>query len=271
MPRERVRFDGYNSDGEKASVYVGLYNGCLDIHDADIHTGAVNKYVRQDTATATTISTESAVNATSIAVANTAGFVVGDRLFIDTTTVETTLPQITAIAAGTPGTFTLDRRLDEAHLIGDSVTKTVINIKTLAGTLASPQIFKAAPELEEVWHIETISLTMAHTGAGNFDTFGGIPKLTNGLVLRVRLNGVYSTLTNWKDNGEINDDTNDVQFITRAGVSADGTVAAGEFKRITGAIIKLDGSTLDQFEVYCQDNLTALGFLKIKIQGHLEL
>lgn len=243
----------------------------LDIHDADIHNGAVNRYLHQHGGTTTTISTASAVNDYIINVANTAGLIVGDSLHINTGSVEFTHPEIIAVGAGSPGTLTLDRRLDQAHDIGDEVTNAVIDLASQIGTLAAPQLYAAWPEPGEIWHITNLTLAMGHGTAGDFGLFGNIAALTNGVVVRVRINGNYGTLTNWKTNGDINVDTGEVSFHTRSsGGGTFGTAANGAFKARTGAVMRLDGSTNDQFEIYVQDDLTTLDFWNMKVQGHLE-
>ena len=297
MATEKIRFDGKTADGSPASVLVDVVDGklasmtvgadgnpissffdpdngeyYLNIHNTDAHHEIINKDLVQSTAVATTIATETVVNDTSIIVADTAGFAVGNHVLIDTTAEETTLPRITAITPGTPGTLTLDRRLDVIHVVGDSVTKVVVNIKTPAGTLATPQIFSAAPRAGEIWHITHISVSMGMGSAGDFGLFGNLTALTNGVNLRILRDGVYSTLTDWKTNGDINTDTSDVKFYTRSGGGGThGLASAGDFIGITGAVIRLDGNTGDKFEVYVQDDLTALVFFYMKLQGHFEI
>ena len=265
----------YTGDLDTGNVRLKVHNGALDIHDADVHTTAVNKYIHQHTATTTTVSTTSVANDYQLIVADTTGFVVGDTLHINTGTVEPTHPTIIAVAAGTPGTFTLDRRLDRAHSIGDVVTKVIINLASQAGTLASPQEYFAGPEDGEVWHVQNLTLAMGHTTSGDFGLFGNLAALTNGVVLRVRINGNYGTLTNWKTNSDINVDTGEVDFHARSGGQGTyGTAANGAFKVRTGAVMRLDAATSDRFEVYVQDDLTTgpndLVFWNMKVQGHLE-
>lgn len=254
---------------------IGSLDGALNIHEADVHTVVINEQLYQATATTTTISVQTVVNDTSLNVANTAGFAIGDNIRIDTTAVESTLPRITAITAGAPGVLTLDRQLDNVHLVGDAVTKVYTDIAlatpAIAGTLAAPQIFETGPGVGDIWHIYTITISMAHTAAGDMGKFGDLAALTNGLVLRAKIGGVYATLTNWKDSGDINNDTGNVSFPARSGGGGSyGTSAQGQLRIVTGAILRLDGTLGDKFYVYNQDDLTTLGFLKMKAQGHLE-
>lgn len=246
--------------------------GARDTYDADVHNSAVNQYVHQHTAVTTTLAVDSSVNTNIISVSDATGFVVGDTIDINTTTIETTHPTIISISAATgPSNFTLDRQLDVAHLAGDEVTQAIINLASQIGTLAVPQEYLAGPPAGQVWHITNLTLAMGHGTAGDFGLFGNISALTNGVILRVKVNGRYGTLTNWKTNGEINVDTGEVTFHTRSsGGGTHGTAANGAFKTRTGAVMRLDGNSGDKFEVYVQDDLTALNFWNMKIQGHVE-
>lgn len=243
----------------------------LDIHDADVHTRAVNRQVAQVSGATTTLATASEPQDYQINVVDTAGFVVGNHLYIDTGALESTYPTIVAITPGAPGVFTLDRRLDIAHAAGDSVQNAIVNLSSQVGTLATPQEYWAGPEPGDVWHITNLTLALGHGSAGDFGLFGNLPRLTNGVLLRARVGGEYATLTNWKTNGEINVDTGEVSFHTRSGGQGTfGTAANGAFKPRTGAVIRLDGNAGDRFEVYVQDDLTDLVFWNMKVQGHYE-
>ena len=241
----------------------------LSIHDADVHNRAVNKYLHQHTAVSSTISTATLVNDTAIEIADTTGFLVGDSLHINTTNLEPTHPEVISIAAGTPGTLTIDSPLDRAHSIGDEVVVSVVDLASQIGSLAVPQEYWAAPQPGEVWHITNLTLAMGHGTAGDFGLFGNLAELTNGVVLRAKVSGNYGTLTNWKTNGDINVDTGEVDFHVRSGGGGThGTSTNGAFRRRTGAVLRLDGDEGDRFEVYVQDNLTTLAFWKMKVQGH---
>ena len=250
---------------------IGSLKGALAIHDADVHNSAVNKLLHQHTATSTTLSADSAIDDYQITVADTAGFIVGNSLHINTGSIEVTHPVITAITPGTPGVLVLDRRLDRAHDAGDEVTNAIIDLASQIGTLAAPQIYWAGPEPGEVWHITHFTLAMGHNSAGDLGLFGNLTKLPNGVVLRAFVDGHYGTLTNWKTNGDINLDTGNIDFPLRSGGGGThGTTADGPFKIRTGAVLRLDGDLGDRFEVYVQDDLTGIFFWSMKAQGHRE-
>lgn len=268
FPSANYTYDGFGNP-------IGSLKNALNIHDADVHNIIINKYLHQHSLTETNLNLASGANDYIITVDDTTGFVVGDYLHIDTTSVETTHPQILAIAAGAPGTFTLDRRLDVAHSIGDTITKAIVDMSSQAGTLATPQEYYAGPEAGKVWHLTRILFEMTHTAAGDLGKFGAIaaPGLTNGVLLRALINGQYGTLTNWKTNANIKTDMFDVVFDSRAGGAGTyGTTGRGTFKE-AGAVLRLDGDTGDRLEVYVQDDITPgttnMQTFTMKAQGHV--
>ena len=242
----------------------------LNTHDPDVHNFVVNKYLHLHGGVSTTLVADTVAGSTyQIQVADTTGFIVGDYLHIDTTSVETTHPRITAITPGTPGTFTLDRRLDRLHLIGDTVELAVIDMAA-GGTMASPLEYWIGPEVGEVFHITRILFEMTHGTAGDLGLFGNLAALTNGVVIRAKINGQYGTLTNWKTNANIKTDMFDVVFDTRSsGGGTHGTTGRGTFKE-AGAVLRLDAATNDRLEIYIQDNLSGLLSFTMRAQGHLE-
>jgi len=252
-------------DGEA----ISSLNNALDIHDADVHSAIVNRYAFQNTATTTTLAVATVGDGTEyqITVASSVGFSVNDRIFIDTSIDEVTLPIIKAIAGNV---ITLDRRLDKAHAIGDSVTKVITNMASQAGTLASPQSYKLAPMSGEVWHITRLLLSITHNTAGDLGLFGDLAALTNGVVLRVYVSGQFGTLTNWKTSADIKDDMYDVDFDSRSsGGGTYGTSGRGTFKN-AGSIVRLDGTLGDYIEILVQDDITGLLSFQVKFQGHPE-
>lgn len=260
-----------DGNGNPLSSYYSAQTNqyVLNIHDADVHTSIVNQYIHQHTATQTTLAADTAVNDTSFTVVSAVGFVIGDYIHINTTSIETTHPTIINIVGNV---ITIDRRLDVIHLTGDEVIKVIVNMSLAgqAGTLAAPQEYFAGPPPGEVWHLTRLLFEMTHGTGGDLGLFGNIAALTNGVLIRARINGNYGTLTNWKTNANIKTDMFDVVFDLRSGGGGThGTTGRGTFKE-AGAIIRLDGDTYDQFELYVQDDITALNTFTMKVQGHLE-
>lgn len=245
--------------------------GAIDVHNADVHNVIVNQYIHQDDPAAqTTITANTAIGDYQIVVDSVIGFAVNDFIHVNTTTTETTHPRITAINGNT---FTLDRRLDKAHFIGDVVDKAVIDMARVGqvGTMADPQIYYGGPPAGEVWHITRILFSMVHGTAGDLGLFGNITALVNGTVLRARVSSQYGTLTNWKTNADMKTDMFDVEFDSRSGGQGSfGTSGRGSFAVGTDAVVRLDGDQGDRFEVIVQDDITLLDFFAMKVQGHTE-
>jgi len=81
-----------------------------DVNSAWLHRKIVNQFYHQHTGNITTLNTAASEGDISISVADTSGFIVGDELKIEENgSEEIGIPIITVVAAGTPGTLTLDR------------------------------------------------------------------------------------------------------------------------------------------------------------------
>ena len=164
--------------------------------------------------------------------------------------------------------LTLDRRVDHGHEVGTTVeiVHTDLNVQ---GSLTAPVEYIIRPDSNDVIYITRLVLSMIHGSAGDMGLFGDLPPLSNGMMMRLRRNGQYLTLTNWKDNDEIKDDMFDVTFDSRAsGGGSWGTSGRWTFARF-GVELRLDGSTNDQLEVYVQDDLRLLDHISIKAHGHI--
>jgi hypothetical protein len=203
----------------------------------------------------------------TITLASVVGFAEDEFIHIDTTSVEPTHPQIVDI---TGNVLTLDRYLDEAHEIGDAVERAEMDMADVVGSITTPIEYYIGPPDGEVWHINRILFEMTHSTAGDLGLFGNLAALTNGVIMRVRRNGQYRTLTNWKANADLKSDMFDVDFDTRSsGGGTFGTSGRWTFDRL-GATVELTGGTNDRIEVYIQDDITGLLTFTMKGQGHLE-
>lgn len=254
--------DGYGNP-------IQSFNGALNVHDPHGHNVIINEKFHQHTTTATTFAVDAPAQSTSIAVVSSTGFTVGDPIHIEDGVIETNHPIITLIVGNV---FTLDRPLDNAFAIGDSITKTIQNMNVV-GSLLSPQSFRVIPRSGEVWHLMRILIEITHsTSLGDNGLFGDLPALTNGVLLR-RYDGTtakYNTFTDWKDNGDIMTDMYDVNYSARSGNKGSyGTNARGTFYA-TGAVLRLDADAGDFLELLIQDDLSALDSFRINAQGHIE-
>jgi hypothetical protein len=267
----------YGANGGNGDPVYSL-NNAQNTHNADVHNQIINNYLHQHTGISTTLAADTSGDGTAykLLVLDAAGFANFDYLHINTTSAESTHAQIVSSVPALPYTgpavFTLDRRLDKAHSVGDTIIKAIVNMALQDGTIDTPQYYFIGPPAGKVWHLTRILFEMTHDVAGDLGKFGGVTALVNGMVLRARNDGQWGTLTNWKRNGDIKTDMFDVVFDDRSGGGgAYGTSGRGTFTE-AGAVLRLDGDKGDIFQVYHQDVLTttSINTLTIKVQGHYE-
>jgi len=138
----------------------------------------------------------------------------------------------------------------------------------------APIAFRVIPDLNQVWHIITITISLTHNGASDSSLFGDIAALTNGLTLRAfkgdgQGGGQYRTFTNWKTNAQIGLDFGGVDYIPKVGGGDNATFATASIKLVAGAVPELNGANGDYLEMLVQDNLSTLLTANGKIQGHV--
>jgi len=247
---------------------IESFRGALNTHDSDVHHSFVNNYFHQHT-TATTFAVNAPAGSTQITLTSAVGFAVGDFLHIQDGGYEIVHPRINVLVGNVA---TLDRPLDNAYVIGDGIQKAILNMAAV-GSLAAPQSFKLIPNTGEIWHIETITLDMIHSTAGDNGLFGNLAPLLNGVCLRFYsgATGKFITITNWHSNSGISLDMGGINYIARSGGGGSyGTNAIGNFKFQTGSVVYINGTAGDYIEFLIQDNLTGLTSFRAKAQGHTE-
>lgn len=243
-------------------------SGAIDVHEADVHNIPINDFLHRHTGTQTTLASAVTAGDTQITVASATGFAVGDLIHLGSTLqyLEPRHPIITAIAGVV---ITLDGPVDRAYANGTDVIQAIADMSSVAGTLASPSIYRYYPGDGRVEHVLRILISMTHGAASADNLFGSLTALTNGVHFRANISGQYGTFTNWKDNADIKLDMFDVEYSDKAGPSLYGTNARGSFSRI-GVAVRLDSAAGDFLEVLVQDDLTTMNSFRIKAQGHVE-
>lgn len=252
---------------------IGSLRGALNVHNGDVHFFAVNRHFTVLDSATTTLNSAATQDDTSISVVNTAGFSVGDSIRLEEGTIsEYDDILITVIAAGTPGTLTLDRPLDFTYTTSATVEKVYVDLENISAgvTLSSPVIAEIKPPAGEVWHIIRIILNMTHGSSADDGKFGGITALTNGVVMRQVTNTVgKQIISNWKTNGDIREDMYDVSYSDRAGgQGVYGTSGRFTFKK-NDFVIELNGDDGDVLQLLIQDPIDDLTKFSVKAQGHI--
>lgn len=238
-----------------------------NVTSIDIGKPIVNRSLHRHTGVTalTTVATTALGTDYILTVDSTTGFSIGDYVHIENGEAENTHPKINGLTATT---ITLDRRIDLAHPIGTSVIQAILDVSSVAGTMASPAEYYIQPPANEIWHLHRILPVMTHGTNGDLGLFGNLVKLPNGMLLRVRQDDRYSTFTNWKTNGEIKQVMFDVEFDSRSGGGGTyGTSGRGTFTA-AGTTVILDGRKNDRLELYVQDDITALITFFMNAQGY---
>jgi hypothetical protein len=256
-------------DEDDTGKWVRRVNGGRQIsYIENPHEKIVNEHFHRHIGTATTLAVAVTQGDTSITVADSTGFLVGDEIQIVNGVIEVTFPTITVIAGPL---ITLDKPIDNSFDIGDTVEVVGTDLSATAGTLAAPISYKVEPTVGEEWAIARVLITMTFSTAGDDSKFGDIAALANGVTIKFYdgIAGTYRTITNWKTNGDVIHDGYDATYNDKAGGGLFGFVSRWTFERI-GAEPKIHGDHGDYLEVLIQDNLTALASVQIKAQGFVD-
>jgi len=224
-----------------------------------------------ETAPTTTLNSVASEGDISLSVVDTAGFVVGDQIKLtEGSTQEIGVMTITAVAAGTPGTLTLDRPIGNDYTTLGEVIEVVTNM-AVVGTLASPVIFEIDPPPGTIWQITRILISITDQTAMDDALFGGISALTNGVALRATTEaGRTVVFANWKANKDLKLDMHDVEYSTKAPAGFFGLNGRWTFTK-SEVVAELNGDTnpIQKMEILIQDTLTDLDTLEIKAQGRV--
>lgn len=245
---------------------LGVSENSIDINIKDIRTNLINEQFHQETATETMFALDVSAQSRSFTVVSSTGFTVGDTIKIKDGVVEYNYPKILTIVGNV---VTIDRPLDKSYNTTDGIIKIITNM-AVNGSI-TPQSFKIKAENAiAVSHITRILFNMIHGTAADVNKFGGIAALTKGVLIRAYYEraGVYKTVTNWKNNGDISKDVYDISYDDRAGGSGSyGTSGRWTFTN-AGIVAELFPNDIDFIEVLVQDDLTGLDSFIINAQGH---
>jgi hypothetical protein len=247
---------------------IGSLDGAIDVHQADVHTALISRHLIDFDSSTEAISSVSAGD-TVLLVASTTGFVDGDSVVLKDSDGYVREHHFEVIAVVADTSIELDTPVSTDYATG-TVEEVILNC-AVDGSGATV-VYEAGPPADEVWHITRLNISITDETAMDDSEFGGLGSaLEYGVVVRENKNsGTYSTLTNWKVNGNMVEDMYDVTYVARTlPAGSYGLRGRWTFEK-AGVIVKLDGSTSDKIEVLIQDDLTGLLTFKMKVQGHKE-
>ena len=164
--------------------------------------------------------------------------------------------------------ITLDSPLDFAFTTAAGLQHIHIPDMNVNGSV-DPVEFHIVPPTESKWNITRIIFLIEDNVTMDTSKFGGIPALTNGVLVRVK-NDIFKNIFNIKTNGEFALRSFDISYDDRAPAGVFGFRArvsfAGRSKR--GVVIALDGAKEDQIQIIIQDDLTGLTKFQAIAQGY---
>jgi hypothetical protein len=259
-------------DLERDVVNIGK-NGGMDVNIQDqtspvliVRANKVNK--------TTALTATPALDDATITVGTTTGFINGAFIVLADITSNrySTFKQVGAVAGNV---VTLDSPIDFAYPIATTVVTTGTDNMVSNGS-ATTQIFSlraSDPGIPLIVDITRVILTCTCTTAVSLATFGDLPALAKGLVLR-RVDGTYQNIFNVKSNADITNIVYDwVPYVAtnpaqgRNGFSARLTFGGQEK---LGSVIKLGPG--DDLQFLVQDDLvTAATMLTLygTFEGHV--
>ena len=262
---------GHSSIAGNAGGPYKTLDGAVNTHDADVHRAVYNQFLHFDTAIITTLSAPLSAGDNQINLTDASSFPAGIEIKIENGILE---PVFFNIKTRVGNLITIDTPVTFNHPAGADVTKIHTNMAetglTAAASLSNPVIFTSHIPPDVIVHVTNMSIIMTDTAAMDFTTFGGAAALINGVALRAKSNGFTGSYTNWKRNFDLDSDAFPVNYQEKVGGGEFGLSAIYHIKEGTGAIVYLNGSLGDKFEMLAQDPLEDLTNFKIKLQGHYE-
>lgn len=179
--------------------------------------------------------------------------------------------EILAVGGANPYVLTLDRPLDFTFSTSDGCSLNTVDMN-IDGSV-TPQIFKISPgglASSVRWDINRIIFRILDDLSMDDGKFGGIPKLTNGIVLR-KVDGTWKNIFNVKSNGEFAERAYDTFYADRAPAGQYGFRCRRTFngQDKNGVTIRLQSDDSDELQIIIQDNLTGLSAFRCVVQGHV--
>lgn len=165
--------------------------------------------------------------------------------------------------------ITLDIPVNKNYTTSNT-TVTISTRNMAVNGSVTPQEFYIAPNTNQKGDMHRIIIAITDNADMDFETFGGIAALTNGVVLRVKnSDGSYRILQNFKTNGQFERFAFDARYFVNNGGGTRGFTCRSSFGGPDkhGAVIRLDGDLGERLELLVQDDLSALTSFTIIAQG----
>ena len=168
-------------------------------------------------------------------------------------------------------TITMDSPFDSAFTTSGGCSFGSRNL-AVDGSV-TPMVFRVGPgnlQPKEAWDIVRVMFTMVDESVMDDDTFGGIPALPRGMILR-HVNGHNKNIFNVKTNGEFALRNFDGQYADAPKKGFYGFRSRRTFggQSKNGVVIRIYSAGNDQIQIIIQDDLTDLESFYAVAQGHM--
>lgn len=217
-----------------------------------------------------TLAQDTVVNSRTVELSPGHSAVVGQIMELAEVQQESAFLQSQIIAVNV-NTITLDHPVNRVYSAATAVVVMSSNQLNVDGSV-NPQVFSVLPLANQSGDMVRVVFEIRDDLDMDFTTFGGLPALTNGCVLRINHgNGTYRNIFNFKSNGDLLEQAFDGLFLQpKQGGTIKGFVAklswGGQGNH--GVAVRLDGSLDEALEVVIQDDLTGLARFNMTAQGH---
>jgi hypothetical protein len=241
-------------------------NGGLAVNLQDQTTELIDTYFIQSVSNFTLAAPTSASTTTNLVYTFEAtaghGIIANDEIILLDVDLDKSFQAVVLNVA--VNTITVDRPIDNAYGL-NTIGRIVTSEMAVDGSV-TPSIFTVRSGQVPL-DITRMILTMLDGTQMDDGTFGGLPALTRGLVLRI-IDGFNQTIFNFKTNGEIKQFFFDFVYADKAPAGQFGVTSRVVFggQNEHGVVLRVSGEDVIQWVV--QDDLTGLVSLKIAAQGH---
>lgn len=160
---------------------------------------------------------------------------------------------------------TLDFPVTHAFSINAVVVRGSVDMN-IDGSV-TPQLFMLRIRESVVpFDIDTFITSMVHAAEGDDSKFGGIAAITNGVHVR-KENAMVQNLGNYKKNSDYKSFGSSVEYTSKAGGGAYGTLIKSDLREIYGVVVRVRPAVDEIVKVIIRDNLTGLTSMRVSALG----
>jgi hypothetical protein len=218
----------------------------------------------------TTTSVQAEIDDTTLTLTSTTGFVAGTRVGVFSATDADAFYLGTQIGAPSGNIITLDTPIDQVLAAGSAVAASSIDL-AVDGSVTT-QHFQIGPVGGESTQTVNITRILGHlldSTAMDDSLFGGLPALTNGVVLRHN-NHKIENIWNVKTNADLALICFDFRYSTRAPGGQFGCNFRNTYGGTSRHGVVIDLQPGDFLEILIQDDLTGLDEFQMMAQGYFK-